>query len=39
MQTLHTLDDLGGIETRAVAPEPTPTRELCREITTRVEVL
>ena len=39
VQALDTLDDLGSVEPRAVAPKPTPARELGREVASRVEVL
>ena len=39
VQALDTLDDLGSVESRAVAPKPTPARELGREVASRVEVL
>lgn len=39
VQALDALDDLGGVEARAVAAQTAPAGELRREVTTRVKVL
>ena len=39
VEALNALDDLGGVEARAVAPEAAPARELRREVAAGVEVL
>ena len=39
VETLDALDDLGGVEPCAVAPEAAPARELRGQVAPRVEVL
>lgn len=39
VQALHALDDFRSIESRTIPSEPAPARQLCREVTARMEVL
>ncbi len=39
VKTLNALDNLSGVEPRAITAEAAPARKLCGEITSRMEVL
>lgn len=39
VQALNALDNLGCVEPRAITPQAAPTRQLCSQITSGMEVL